>query len=724
MCLSAAVVALSARVLLATGAPAPHVWSQYALARAASADGAGIDEAAKLCAAGEYDAALELLRDSDDSLRTGILACNAGRYGAAIGLLGCGSGNEYLEAFRLYYRAKSLFGERRIADAAAALERLSALGASGLFSRMRSLPRSARDLYGEIIASNDSLFASTGIPEDTVSLSGRVLLLLADRLWEVGRDSLATAVFVRGSTRIHDRSDASLFSELFEKIKPRLSAMRRNDLLEVAGSALRWELYDAVEAIGASLLERRSGDSEAALLKAMVVAGRGNKRTAIALLDDLRTSGAPRSVRQRAMLRAASLEYELKRYAKAAERYHELGMTFSGTHESIMWLDRAARLEVSLGRYERASAWWNDARIVAGKQSNAGARAKSAVSQAVMTVWLGHRKKAYEILTGAVAPGRAYRDPQLLYWLSCTAPSDSERTSWEATLAAEFPHSLYAYALRHSIDSLLCEATEEECRARLEAMLRSEPDVLDSLHARPASHDSLVAKPAFEAWLYMLDRGFVEEARDCSASLRREATRDWDSFLIFYRLARVRGYVDLSISLAWDWWAAGKSETDRLRFLYPVAYADLVARESAAAGIPPELVLAVMREESRFNCYATSRSGAEGLMQLLPATARWIARRSGPQQGFAERLSDPAFNVAIGCRYLDYLLERFDGSLVGALAAYNGGENKMAGWKKSFDPNQSPLIALEMIGPAETRGYVVKVLESMLLYRSFTSTGV
>ena len=72
----------------------------------------------------------------------------------------------------------------------------------------------------------------------------------------------------------------------------------------------------------------------------------------------------------------------------------------------------------------------------------------------------------------------------------------------------------------------------------------------------------------------------------------------------------------------------------------------------------------------------------------------------------------------MGIRYLDYLMRRYKGSVVGALAAYNAGEGKMAPWKKNFDPVDMPIVALEMIGPRETRLYVKKVLDALSAYRT------
>ena len=71
----------------------------------------------------------------------------------------------------------------------------------------------------------------------------------------------------------------------------------------------------------------------------------------------------------------------------------------------------------------------------------------------------------------------------------------------------------------------------------------------------------------------------------------------------------------------------------------------------------------------------------------------------------------------MGIKYLEYLMRCFKGSIVGALAAYNAGEGRMVSWKENFDPAAQPMIALEMIGPRETRLYVKRVLDALSAYR-------
>lgn len=134
------------------------------------------------------------------------------------------------------------------------------------------------------------------------------------------------------------------------------------------------------------------------------------------------------------------------------------------------------------------------------------------------------------------------------------------------------------------------------------------------------------------------------------------------------------------------------------------------------------LAYAVARQESEFNPAAVSRAGARGLMQLLPATARDMARKRGVDFS-AERLtSDAGYNAVLGAAFLAEQLRRFDGSYVLAIAGYNAGPRRALEWTKRYgDPRGAELDAvvdwIERIPFAETRSYVQRVMENYQVYK-------
>jgi soluble lytic murein transglycosylase len=132
-------------------------------------------------------------------------------------------------------------------------------------------------------------------------------------------------------------------------------------------------------------------------------------------------------------------------------------------------------------------------------------------------------------------------------------------------------------------------------------------------------------------------------------------------------------------------------------------------------------VYAIARQESMFQVDAVSSSGARGLMQLMPGTARDVARDVGVDYSAGRLVSDAAYNALLGSTYLNTQLSRYDGSLVLAAAAYNAGPGNADKWIRAYgDPrasNVDPVIWVELIPFQETRMYVKRVLGNYLVYR-------
>jgi soluble lytic murein transglycosylase len=150
--------------------------------------------------------------------------------------------------------------------------------------------------------------------------------------------------------------------------------------------------------------------------------------------------------------------------------------------------------------------------------------------------------------------------------------------------------------------------------------------------------------------------------------------------------------------------------------LYPLGYWDVVQPAARAEGVDPLLVVALIRQESLFDPDAVSSAGARGLMQLLPSTARHIHAAEGGPSPTPPALHDVATNVRLGVTLLARLLARYRGSMVKALAAYNGGEDAVAKWERRY-AGREPDEFVELISFRETRDYVKAVLRNLRAYR-------
>jgi len=149
-----------------------------------------------------------------------------------------------------------------------------------------------------------------------------------------------------------------------------------------------------------------------------------------------------------------------------------------------------------------------------------------------------------------------------------------------------------------------------------------------------------------------------------------------------------------------------------LRYLTP--YRDLAEAQASRNGLDPAWVYGLMRQESRFVDYARSGAGAQGLMQIMPATAKWIANQMRLDKRAHARVNDPETNIRFGTFYLKSLLDKLDGSPVLATAGYNAGPGRARRWQANTTLEGA--IYTETIPFTETREYVKKVLANAMYY--------
>lgn len=147
---------------------------------------------------------------------------------------------------------------------------------------------------------------------------------------------------------------------------------------------------------------------------------------------------------------------------------------------------------------------------------------------------------------------------------------------------------------------------------------------------------------------------------------------------------------------------------------FPMPHRDAVVRRSQEIGLDPAYVYGLIRQESRFITDARSHVGAAGLMQVMPATARWTARKIGMANFSTDKLNERDTNIAIGTGYLKLVLDDFGGSMPLAAAAYNAGPSRSRTWRNG--PVMDAAAWAENVPFTETRDYVKKVLANTTMY--------
>jgi soluble lytic murein transglycosylase len=208
-----------------------------------------------------------------------------------------------------------------------------------------------------------------------------------------------------------------------------------------------------------------------------------------------------------------------------------------------------------------------------------------------------------------------------------------------------------------------------------------------------------------------------------AVGLRNEGVREWNYTTNLHRpggmserelLAAAQFACEREV---WDR-CINTSERTRAEFdheqRFPMPFRDAVVRRSQEIGLDPAYAYGLIRQESRFIMDARSSVGASGLMQVMPATARWTARRIGLTNFTIEQLNDRDTNIAIGTGYLKLVLDDFGGSLPMAAAAYNAGPGRPRVWRNG--PVMEAAAWAENIPFHETRDYVKKVLANTTVY--------
>jgi soluble lytic murein transglycosylase len=219
---------------------------------------------------------------------------------------------------------------------------------------------------------------------------------------------------------------------------------------------------------------------------------------------------------------------------------------------------------------------------------------------------------------------------------------------------------------------------------------------------------------------FAVNAGFDRALKFYELGLRVEGNREWSwqlrgfddrKLLAAAEYARSRGVYDRMIATS----ERTREEHDFTQ-RFPAPHRETLARYAQAVGLDETWVYGLIRQESRFIRDARSSAGAQGLMQIMPATARYVARRIGASDDSAARLTDLDVNLRLGTAYLRMVFDDLDSHPVLASAAYNAGPSRARAWRAALTRPIEGAIFAETIPFNETRDYVKRVMSNAVYY--------
>jgi len=329
-------------------------------------------------------------------------------------------------------------------------------------------------------------------------------------------------------------------------------------------------------------------------------------------------------------------------------------------------------------------------------------------------------------------------DDTLAWKARAALRADNGKPRWQQVMQAinamgetEQRDSTWVYWKARALQALAADSQEgESMRAMGRELMADISGQLSFYGALAAEHlgvpIALPPKPvpptAAEREAARLNPGFVRALQLISIGLRSEGVREWNftlrgmddrELLAAAQLACDREVWDRCINTS----DRTKTEID-IEQRFPMPFRRDVLAKARETGLDPAYVYGLIRQESRFVIDARSGAGAAGLMQIMPATARWTAKKIGLSYT-PDLIADRDTNLKLGMAYLKLVLDDFSGSQPLAAAAYNAGPGRPRRWRDG--PVLEPAIWAENIPFTETRDYVKKVISNGAYYAALLS---
>jgi soluble lytic murein transglycosylase len=415
---------------------------------------------------------------------------------------------------------------------------------------------------------------------------------------------------------------------------------------------------------------------------------------------------ANRYIRKKKLEKAKKLLADFVRLYPNSPHRGEAAYTLARCLERQGKLDEAQQLYLKVQEYQPNSSWGDDGLFRAG--------------------WcqykLGGKSGALEAWNQVLRRGSGDKLDEALYWcgrvsLEC---GDSGRSFlYYSTCAQSHPYSYFGLKSKLALDSSLWMAADSNSCGLSDFL----ENLVKKAGRKPGSAERDLAPAAnhqlFTAAFRLADLGILDDAASLARRLEGIAGNDP---LAQYHLSRTYHLCGMHAkAIYWGQKAiplvAESHRRSLLDILYPRKYLETINHNVNGSKLDPALVLAVIRQESKFEALARSRAGARGLMQVMPKTGKHLARMSKEKKYESRWLYQPEVSIAYGTRFLNSMVKMFDGSMVKALAAYNAGPGRVREWLKPLSDKEDDDFLLQEIPVAETRKYVKIVMENYYIYK-------
>jgi len=633
------------------------------------------------------------------ALLAGTLALGEGDVAEARTLLTGASVAEPLRPFLAYYQGQAHFYAGDAAAAAEAFGRAVEKASPALESRARARLGEALLAAGKVKESAPAL--ETAATEEP---SAELLYQRAQARRATGNGAGERADLKAVALRYpaHPYADEALakLGELKPPLRLTLAEhlQRARGLLD-AGDAKR-TLEELEKAEAGKLVRARQDKAQVALVRAQALYATGKKDEAAEALAVAR-QGPPAVAAEAAyVLARRALKADDNEKARELMAAVEKGWPQEPVSDDagfyVGWLDLQA------GRFEEAVK-----AFAAFDQRHTRSRRRDEAQwyRALAHIRLKQYGAAREVLDGLVeAFPRSSLVPQARYWSARSHELEGARLDvtgpgYELVITSA-PNSYYALL-----------ATE-----RLRELGRQPPT---GFPEAPKQLESGEVPAELKLALALTEAGLFRDAAE-EVQARASRIRNQEQAMAFaHALLRLGEYGHAHAVAARHLWgrAFGARVPEALAAFYPRAFANAVESEASRYQVSPFLVWAIMRRESAFRPEVASAADARGLMQVIPPTARAIAKKLSEPEPAPAELFSPSLSIRYGSWYLSQLMKRFSHPALAA-AAYNAGPDAAVKWVK--DRGELPLdLFVEEIPFRETRGYVKQVLADLYLYQSF-----